>query len=35
MAFWWWLAVFPWCVGGGDVMCCCDVVCEVMWLAAR
>ena len=25
--------MFPWCVGGGDVMCC-DVVCDVMWLAA-
>ena len=19
VAFWWWLVVFPWCVGGGDV----------------
>lgn len=34
LAFWWWLVVFPWCVGGGVVMCC-DVVCDVMRLAAR
>ena len=20
--FWWWLVVFRWCVGGGDVVCC-------------
>ena len=33
---WWWLVVFPWCVGGGDsdVMCS-DVVRDVMRLAAR
>ena len=30
VAFWWLLVVLPWCVGGGDVMCC-----DVMWLAAR
>ena len=34
VAFWWWLVVFPWCAGVGDVMCC-DVVCDVKWLAAR
>ena len=34
LAFWWWLVVFPWCVGVGDGMCC-DVACEVMWLAER
>ena len=21
VVFWWWLVVFPWCAGGGDVMC--------------
>ena len=30
----WWLVVFPRCVGGGDAMCG-DVVRDVMWLAAR
>ena len=34
LAFWWWLVVFPWCVGGGDVMCG-AVLRDVMWLAAR
>jgi len=33
LAFWWWLVLFPWCVGVGGAMCC-DVVCDVMWLAA-
>ena len=29
--------MFPWCVGGGDVMCgvCVCVVHDFMWLAAR
>ena len=34
LAFWWWLVVFPWCVGVGDGMCC-DVACEVMRLAEK
>ena len=30
----WWLVVFPWCVGGGDVMCG-ALVHDVIWFAAR
>ena len=35
VVLWWWLVAFPWCVGGGDAMCCGVMWYDVRWFAAR